>query len=392
MISLTFDPGHAVPGAMRREIARSGWEVAGATAYPSVITINTLAGGLPRADAEALAAILEAVPRFAEKHAQAFEANRPVPPETDRETGVTIRYQAEAAQRAAEDLGDETAWAETADLWTVDFPGSLTVLAPGSTEGPGADPEAVLEQIGKRSFEEYQALLDGEIEITERFAEHLRTAAGLKEATVERHRSNAELFVRYLVDTRGVPVRAVHEYDLRVFLFDWYPRKVMTSLTEARSVPVSLKRFFEYVAAAEGVICRWAQPILAARDIFEERWETCPGSFFADDTVIDWRMPHDADLRVRCMIPDDQLGEDEEWGGLMGPREAELMNELHARWLLWRDEAIRAGHAHPDELQELLLERQHAWEMAPLERLDGKTPYEVVVAEQTERAERDREG
>ncbi len=392
VISLSFDPGHAVPGAMRREIARAGWEVAGAAAYPSIITINTLAGGLPRADAEALAAILEAVPRFAEQHAKAIEANRPVPPETDRETGLTITYRAEAAERVAQNLHEAGTGDDEYEDWDLEFPGSLTVLTPGSTEGPGAEPEAVLEQVGKRSFEEYQAHLDGELEITERFAEHLRTAAGLKEATVERHWSNADLFVRFLVDTRGVPVRAMHEYDLRMFLFDWYPRKVMASLTEARSVPVSLKRFFEYVAAAEGVICRWAQPILAARDTFEERWETCPGSFFADGAVIDWRMPHEGDLMVRCMIPTDRLGDDAEWGGMMGPREAELMTELHARWLLWRDEAIRAGHPHPDELKELLLERQHAWETAPLPRLDGKTPYEVVVAEQAERAERDREG
>jgi len=197
VISLSFDPGYAVPGVMRREIARAGWEVAGAEAYPSVITINTLAGGLPCADAEALAATLEAVPRFVKTHAEAIEKGLPVPPTTDRETGLSIAYGAEAAWWAAEALRQDAEREDEDELWAAEFPGGLEVLIPGSTEGPGADPQAVLERIGQRSLEEVQAFLGEELEVTERFAEHLRTSAGLKEATVERHRSNAELFIRF---------------------------------------------------------------------------------------------------------------------------------------------------------------------------------------------------
>lgn len=381
VISLNFDGGHAVAPALRREIGRAGWEVAGAAAYPSVTTINTLAGGLRRGDAEALVAILDAVPRFVETHAEAIVAGRPVPPTTDAETGLTIAYTAEAAEEHSSGSG----WG---DPWRVEFPGSLTVLTPGFAEGPGADPAAVLEGSELRSAEQYQALLDEELEITERFAEHLRAVGGFKEATVEKHRSNAELFVHFLVDSRGVPVRAVHEYHLRLFLFDWYPRKVEASLTEARSVPVSLGRFFDYLAAEAGIFCRWAQPILSARDTFEERWESCPVGFFMDEPVIAWRIPHEDDLASRVMVPDDRLGDDAEWAGFMGPKEADLLNELHARWLLWRDEAIGSGRTHPDELHAHLAARQHAWETTPLPRLGGKSPYEVVVAEQAERSAR----
>jgi len=106
------------------------------------------------------------------------------------------------------------------------------------------------------------------------------------------------------------------------------------------------------------------------------------------EDVVLWRLPHEDDLMARVLIPDDQLGDDAEWAELMGPAEAELMNELHARWLLWRDEAIRTGQAHPDELHELVIERQRAWETAPLPRLGDKSPYEVVLAERAEREER----
>jgi hypothetical protein len=64
IISLTFDARADLPKAMRRELAGSGWEIAGPQAHPQLVTINSPAGGLRRQDADDLAALLAAIPRF----------------------------------------------------------------------------------------------------------------------------------------------------------------------------------------------------------------------------------------------------------------------------------------------------------------------------------------
>jgi len=88
--------------------------------------------------------------------------------------------------------------------------------------------------------------------------------------------------------------------------------------------------------------------------------------------------------------PDSALGEDDTWGILQGLTEAELNDELQRRWLLWRDELIRAGTDRPGALADALLERQVAWETTPHPALAGKTPVEAVQAERREREERKR--
>jgi hypothetical protein len=264
------------------------------------------------------------------------------------------------------------------------FPGALEPLAPGCAEGPGADPEAAFDLIGEVGPDEIEETLEREYEVLDRFTGHLAAVDGFGEDTVIKHGSNAQIFIDFLVEDRGVPIRAVHEYHLRFFLYDWYPRKVVGPIADARSLPVSLKRFFAFLAQEEGISCPWAGPILAARDVFETRRESCPGHFFWEQDVMLWRLTHEEDLLARVMIPDDQLGEDDEWGNTMGPIEAELMQELHGRWLLWRDEEIRAGRTSPDALREALVERQRAWEVVPHPTLDGQSPYQAVRNERRE--------
>jgi hypothetical protein len=108
----------------------------------------------------------------------------------------------------------------------------------------------------------------------------------------------------------------------------------------------------------------------------EEDLEEGPGSF--------------QDLVHRLLVPDSGLGEDDTWNVLQGLTEAELNDELQRRWLLWRDERIRAGTDRPGPLADVLLERQLAWETTPHPDLAGKTPVEAIQAERREREERNR--
>ena len=365
VFAINFDAGADIPRAMRREVASAGWEVAGPAAYPRIFAVNAPAGGVRRRDAEDLVALLAAVPRFQAAHTAEMERSQPVEAWRDEETGVVLTYRPEGD-------GPGVFWPE------------VGVLAPGSAGGPGADPEAVL-AVAAAASEEPEKFHDREIVVVDRFAAHLAEREGLAPSTVAKHAGNAAVFVDFLAGT-GVPVRAVHEYDLRVFLFDWYPRKSEDSDTRMKTMPGSLQRFFDFLAGEEGILCPWAAPLLADRDTLAARWEDVPSGPFWSTDVGAWRAGHDEDLDERLMLPDAALADDESWGELMGPTEAQLHGELLRRWLLWRDEILTAGDVGGDALARQLVARQQKWAGAPHPDLEGKSPLQAI------REERRRQG
>lgn len=248
-------------------------------------------------------------------------------------------------------------------------------LDPGLPHGPAADPAAAPEPP-----DDPDRFRDRELEVVARFADRLR-GQGLSEATVGRHASNAGTFVEFLAWFQGVPVRAVTEFDLRLFLYEWYPRKVYDARTRALAAPTSLRRFFTFLAEDEGVVCPWADPVLRDKDAFELRLDTFPGGHWWDEAVGDWRAGAYADLDARAFLPADAMAGGSSWGDTMGPDEASLHHELQRRWLLRRDDVILAGATTPDAVRTELRRRQHAWESSPHPAFRGKTPVQVVKAE-----------
>jgi hypothetical protein len=184
----------------------------------------------------------------------------------------------------------------------------------------------------------------------------------------------------------GIPLSAVHEKDLRAFLWDWHPRKISNSRTAARTVPTSLQRFFEYLHNEEGLVCPWADEVLADRDLIEERWAEFPGGSWWDDDVQEWRDEAIAELQFRLLVPVTSFTEADPGDGVMGPEETRLQIELERRWLLWRDEILRSEILDTEEVLGRLLERQEEWESSPHPALAGKTPAETVAEERRQRA------
>ncbi|HUG37601.1 MAG TPA: hypothetical protein VML54_11655, partial [Candidatus Limnocylindrales bacterium] len=180
-------------------------------------------------------------------------------------------------------------------------------------------------------------------------------------------------------------VRAVHEYDLRFFLFDAFHRNVIVNETQVRAMPVSLERFFEFLAAEEGLVCPWADAVLGDREAYEERRRSYPGRLPRSDDAMDWRAEHDEELYARMLLPSCSLGDDEAWGETMGRTEMLLQCELLRRWLLWRDEEIRSGRTQPRKLLGVLEARQRAWESSPHPSLGGKSPLQAIRAERRDR-------
>lgn len=341
-----------LPRPMQKEVAVAGWEVATPDAYPLVLSVRSPGGGICAADWADLVAVLDAVPRVI---VPALASHGPEHAIADRTSGMSFVV-----------------------VPRLMSPGYAPVpLTPGYAEGPGADPYAAL--AGETAPEAELELLSG-------FREWL-AARRLSTATLDKHTRIAGAFLHYLHHVAAVPFRAVHEFDLRDFLFDWIHRRSGLRRTAIGSAPAALTKFLAFLSDAHGIHCPWAAPVLSERDLFLERAETCPGGPFWDSRTMDWIGDLTADLDMRVMLPSDELGDDDEWGSSMGEVEWALHHELRRRWLLWRDELIRAGGVTDhDALLDELEQRQRAWQTAPNPKVAGRTPVEAVLAERAETA------
>lgn len=360
VISLLFWSGSELPREARKETSRAGWEIAGPDAYPSLLTLNTPGGGITRQNGEDFLACLRAVPEFVEDHQQQLAGYEHIDGWHHQSSGVGIQIWQQGPASLA--------------------PPPFSRLRPGSAQGAGACPEAAVDRGGVE--EDPDALLEREMAVVWRFQRSLENE-GLSDKTVGKHTQNAETFISFLAYYAGLPLAAVHEYDLRAFLFDWYPRKVIDSRTTALGLPGSLRRFFRYLADAEEIRLPTAEEVFKEKDYYVARWDSFPGGHWWDPEVGEWcalgRLPLDA----RLMIPNDELGDDE-WGATMGPTEARLRSELERRWLLWRDELLALEMSDARELRKRLSKRQRTWETTPHADHDGKTPFEAIEEEREE--------
>ncbi|HEU4585010.1 MAG TPA: SEC-C metal-binding domain-containing protein [Gemmatimonadaceae bacterium] len=386
-LSLTFDDADSLGRAAVREIRSAGWEVAASDAYPVLLSIDTPGGGVTSSQFQDLEAVLVTIPAAVRQNHDVLtgemEGSFPLV-WTDPESGTIVSVD----EIELEDPGDigEALW------------GIPSELEPSLPQGSGADPTAtILDSVARddsdRDEDALEAAEDREMLIVDRFGDQL--SAGfhgkpLSDATVMKHTRNVSAFVDFLCRYQGIPLRAATEYDLRVFLYDWFPRKMVVSATDARSLPGSLKRFFSYLAAFEGIEYPWAYSILRDVDAFMERWESFPGGHWWDDEVGEWRSYLYANLAARGFLHD--MGRGPEGGvrwaaidGMMGPVEAELDAALQRLWLIWREEEIRRGTRKPEAVEAALAPRQHEWESTPNVITDGATPAEAIAREQATR-------
>lgn len=358
MISITFAAKHDVPPRMRREVQGAGWELAGPAAYPLLMVMGTPGGGVRQGQIEQLVALLESVPRFVAAAYPDDSRGEPVKLWTDEASGATLSF-------ARVDMSlPETLW---------DVPDRL---APCGPVGRGALPKATLRTASDEDREEIVR------RTVERFTEHCQTEgsfAAVSAKAAKKHASAAWLFVQFLTGYQGIPPSAVTEFDLREFLYNWYPRKVMASEQEARAVCGSLRRFFAFLSEVEGIECPWADTILRDRDAFIDVWYSSRG-LGPEGRNADWLAPVTADLEFRALLPANDA-EAIEWGGFMGEKEATLYDEMQRLWLRWRDEIIRDGTTDREAVRAELRERQRTWARTPNASVGGETPRRAVKHE-----------
>jgi len=153
MVSVTFQSLKSVPSAARKELARGGWRMAGPTAYPDLMTSNTAGGGVSRADARDLVALLRAIPRFVGAHAAALaeEERTGVPCApiawADPESGAVLRYAGEATEAAFEDEWQDDDWLDDED--PIRRAIAAAVEQVGREAGPDATADDVLARVNE---------------------------------------------------------------------------------------------------------------------------------------------------------------------------------------------------------------------------------------------------
>ncbi|MDQ2668571.1 MAG: hypothetical protein M3Z05_21635 [Gemmatimonadota bacterium] len=365
VIALGFDPRAELPKSMRSELAKSGLSIAGPAAYPWLWTRNTVGGGISPDQTDDLIATLGAITSL-----------------------VSGGDGAEALSAALSHAGRPFEWQDPlsgtviqSDGFNGEFPPLWEPplrLATALPEGERADPRAVSEEHG--SGAELQS--DGQL-----LARYVAATGhgGAQEGRAKRDESFAAEFTRAMHQSQSIPLRAVTELDLRIFLYDLFPRVVPASVGEMRDLRSSLRRFFAYLATEEGISYPWAKPILRDRATFEIRWDTSPQGHFDEGMLLEWMAELMGDLHARVLTPEFGVGVVGSGGMDMKPRELALLVELQRHWLVWRDEVIRSGLTSPDTVREVLRGRRLEWERRPQAALRGKSPADVVGRKRTRR-------
>ena len=365
VIALHFDPRAELPKPMRSELARSRLRIAGPGAYPSLWTRNTIGGGISRPQVDDLIASLGAITAL-----------------TTSGDGAALLVDALA------DWGRPFAWRDPSSGTLIQhgaYGGELPPLwAPPSRlatalpEGDPADPLAV------SSVESGVRELEQDAELLARYAT-ANQQAGATANRAERDVSFALMFMQAMHLSQAVPLRAVTEYDFRIFLYDLFPRVVSATPGDMRDLRSSLRRFLAYLATEEGISYPWARALLRDRAAFEIRWDTSPHGSLDDGALLEWMAELVSDLHARVMIPDFGIGIVGSGGPDMKPRELALLADLQRQWMVWRDEVIRSGITMPDAVREVLQGRRLEWERRPQAALQGKSPADVVRSKRRRR-------
>jgi hypothetical protein len=366
VIALTYDRKNDLPAVMQREILAARWEVASPSAYPALVVLGTPGGGITAEQADDLIALLDAVPKFEREHRDRFRSPTEPP-------GDLTWTSADGTVRLSYNGGSYIDVGDLDPLWQ-----APAVLAPCGPQGKGATPGTMALHMSDRA----RTKLINET-ITD-FVGFLvaRRGTARSAGTLQRDISHARIFLEYLVNYEAVPPAAITEYDLREFLYGWYPRKVRDTLTNARTLPVALKRFFDFLSRARHVDCPWAAPILSDRETFLDRLDLFPGGFIFDESVQEWIAELTEDLHLRVLLPTTREKTGITWGATMGPVEFGFHKELHRLWLAWRDEVIAGGATAPEVVFDALVERAHVWATTPRSGARGVTPAKAIAREQ----------
>lgn len=373
-LSLLFNTRSELPKPMRAEIKQQGWDVAAPNAFPTLVVLNSPGGGIREAHFDDLIAALESVPRFVTFYQSIIDNVAPETPNliwTDPDSDVTCRMSFadeffDYDEFEDDQFGDE----QLAPLGVLPVP-----LQPSGPMGAGATPLASLAgaDVAKsvnRTLMRYRAWLRNPVNDSPPPASLVRTYADYARMLLER-----------CAFASGKPVTAISEFEVREFLYDWYPRVVRDTERGALEMFTSLKTFFEFLEAREHLLCPWVWPMLSDTETFKARWTSFPGGQLGDAEIHAWQRVLMRDLAARLLILVNSPKAGIDWGSMVGDAEYILNREAHQLWITWRDEALSSGMDSRDVLEHMLA-RERAWATSANVLCGGKTPAQAVAKEQ----------
>jgi hypothetical protein len=277
----------------------------------------------------------------------------------EAETGVAVE--------TLVDPWDDDDGGDDPGLW--DHPEELLPIGP---EGENADPEAAVRGLMEpdRVGEEEEA----------RFARLQGWLAGeeIPPAELEVDLLNARLWADFLQHDM-VPASAVTEFDLRLFVYAYHQENRSEAERTVPALSRSLRRVVRFLEEREGIRYPFAGRVLDELDQIAGDSAEADTPLHEVLDALSFEIFDDLDMRgwVRDL---EVAGEPWAWVRGMSEEIAWLENDIQRRWLLWYDEAVRAGATDDDALDEMLVERQREWEATPHPGLEGRTPAEVVRA------------
>jgi hypothetical protein len=342
-ITVDFDRKGELTRTMQREIAAARWPIAGSRAYPRLFGFGLPGRRVTARDVRMATLALRAIA----VHARGGDALA--------ETGVGV-----TPFDPDEEYEHRLDWFPMPDQ-----------PRPICAEGPGAAPEASLDPEDR----ELEAMAVAAEERVHRFETWLREQ-DVPEAEIGTDARNAEAWEWFLAGPRHPG--AVTEFDLRLFLYDVYPRKCDAPAEAARVLPRSMRRMVRWLEEHDQVRYPFAAAVLDELDAIEARARDMGEPL--EETLLS--LSHDVydDLENRALLPDDDIpGVPGGWPDMMSIDVARLRHELQRRWLLWFDALVRGGTTDFVELMEVLITRQQEWERTPHPGFDGRTPTQVVL-------------
>lgn len=324
-IRLRFYRRDQVPAFLRDEVAREGWMLAGRDAYPVIAVSGTPAYGLCRPVMARATRAFDAVVSFVRANRRLLEG---------RVDGRPID------------------WSDPAKDWTVSWTPRARLrwpvpidLEPSLAQGPAADARAAL------SAPHTERLECEELAVADRYRRYLAPLGpGAREA--RRRHAHARWFIRFLA-YRGVPVRAVSELDLRLYVYHAFIMEHATEGREGDLLP-SLEHFFRYLASEEGLFCPWARAILDDEEAFALRLDQAPLTAPPGDRDVRWIEELLDDLHERAMLPPLRPGA---WASRLLRDPLRRASGREISWTLLRDELIERGIREPRRLRSMLLQR-----------------------------------
>lgn len=342
-LTVDFDRKSRLTRAMQREIAAARWPVAGPGAYPRLFGLGLPGRRVLARDLRRATLALRAVAVFA-------RGGDPL-----AETGVAV-----APFDADAELDEESRldWFNTPDQ-----------AGPIRAEGPGVPEPVFVAWATEEQRAEWEAAERARVD---RFSTWLREQ-GAPEEEMQADLQNADAWRWWLASVGSAG--AATEYDLRLFLYDTYVRKTDPTPEAVRALPGSMRRIVRWLEEREGIHYPFAAGVLDELDRIVVRAQELGEPLEQTLRILSYDVYDDLD--TRCMLPASRG-----WPDLMSREVAQLRDELQRRWLLWYDELVRGGLTDFVELEDALIARQREWETTPHPHVGGRTPAEVVAAEE----------